>query len=237
MNKKINFIPRSKLYYDVMDAPVPAKKLVPEWFKKIPAEVSGFSINPRERSTVKKCMPFIDALTTGYIITAPMDIAVEKMPSGELSTTWGFVEGNNESMLDLDSPKHRSDRMPAPEGYDKNVWTFTTYGKIQTPPGYSMLVTHPFNRYDLPFLTLSGVIDSDQIQVSLVVNCYIRSDFTGIIEKGTPLAQVFPFKRENWDHEVLQPWDETQEAKEMFKLRATLVRAYQRFFWQKKTYN
>ena len=36
-----------------------------------------------------------------------------------------------------------------------NFWTF------EMPAGYSLLITHPFNRHDLPFVTLTGLVDAD----------------------------------------------------------------------------
>jgi len=31
------------------------------------------------------------------------------------------------------------------------------------PAGYSLLITHPFNRHDLPFVTLTGLVDADSL--------------------------------------------------------------------------
>ena len=37
-----------------------------------------------------------------------------------------------------------------------NLWT------IEAPAGYSLLFTHPANRFDLPFTTLTGLVDCDR---------------------------------------------------------------------------
>ena len=37
-----------------------------------------------------------------------------------------------------------------------NLWS------IEAPEGYSLLFTHPVNRFDLPFTTLSGLVDCDR---------------------------------------------------------------------------
>lgn len=34
-----------------------------------------------------------------------------------------------------------------------NAWA------IEAPPGHSVLFTHPLNRYDLPLITLAGLVD------------------------------------------------------------------------------
>lgn len=53
---------------EVIAKPLPAKQAIPEWFRNIPA------IDPEALSatnnglTVKRCMPFLDALTLGWIM-------------------------------------------------------------------------------------------------------------------------------------------------------------------------
>ena len=56
------------------------------------------------------------------------------------------------------------------------------------------------------------------------------------IEKGTPVAQIFPFKREDWVHESLPPFSKKRELQDTFKVRSVMNRSYMRQFWQKKSY-
>jgi len=58
--------------------PVPAKKLMPEWYKKLKPKIEGF--NECDAGTVKKCMPFMDSVSNGFIIPlwADLFIKVEK---------------------------------------------------------------------------------------------------------------------------------------------------------------
>ena len=49
--------------------PIPAKLNIPDWFKKL-------NHTPMLR-TVKGCMPFLDALTCGYILKLPQDLYVK----------------------------------------------------------------------------------------------------------------------------------------------------------------
>jgi hypothetical protein len=233
----IKFIANSESVYDVEDPPVPAKQTIPKWFKEIPASVSYINAPPyRKSSTVKRCMPFLDALTSGYTIRMPQDVAVY-YENGKMLTHWGVDTEFADPVMDLDFPKFRSEGLPVPEGYYPDVWRLTTYPRIVTPKGYSILVTHPLNRYDLPFLTLSGVVDSDSINVVLALNMYVRNGFEGIIERGTPVAQVIPFKREEWGHEVLPSLNKLEERKEHFNVRSKLDRSYMNNFWNKKKFD
>ncbi|MBS0528301.1 MAG: hypothetical protein JSS22_02765, partial [Proteobacteria bacterium] len=75
-----------------------------------------------------------------------------------------------------------------------NLWT------IEAPEGYSVLFTHPLNRFDLPFTALTGLVDCDRY-----VDNWIHfpahwhdMNFSGVLPKGTPVAQCFAVKREDW---------------------------------------
>ena len=68
------------------------------------------------------------------------------------------------------------------------------------PPGYSLLITHPVNRHDLPFTTLTGLVDTDRYKDNFI-NFPARwrdPAFNGVLAKGTPIAQCVPVKRAIW---------------------------------------
>jgi hypothetical protein len=238
LNKKtIKFHAAAEDLYKVEQPPIPAKLAIPEWFKKIPAEDPALKWgDPRDASTVKKCIPFLDALTAGYMIVTPQDIKISKTETNGTMAYWGAKPPGGDILFDLDQPLHRTKGMPVPSGYNEYVWRMMAYPRIETPDGYSIMVTHPFNRYELPFLTMTAVIDSDKVQSRLALNMWLKDDFEGIIEKGTPVAQIFPFKRENWVHESLPPFPFKRELQENFKIRSVMNRSYMRQFWQKKSY-
>ena len=68
--------------------------------------------------------------------------------------------------------------------------------------GYSLLVTHPLNRFDLPFVSLSGIVDADITMTHGRIPFFIKKGFSGVIEAGTPILQVLPFKRDDWEMEL-----------------------------------
>ena len=57
--------------------PLSSKKLIPDWFKKIPP-------NNENDLTVKKCVPFIDAMGAGYTILSHMDIFIYQTKKKEI---------------------------------------------------------------------------------------------------------------------------------------------------------
>ncbi len=83
---------------------------------------------------------------------------------------------------------------------DRFIIKFNNFWTIELPPGYSLLVTHPINRDDLPFTTLTGLVDAD-LYCEAFVHFPARwrdPEFNGTLAKGTPVAQCLPIKREIW---------------------------------------
>ena len=70
LENKIIFCATDKdLAKDVWPHPKPAGHFVPEEYKKMPR----FTDNSKLQSTVKTCIPFLDAMTCGYIIHFDQD--------------------------------------------------------------------------------------------------------------------------------------------------------------------
>ena len=74
---------------------------------------------------------------------------------------------------------------------------FNNFWTIETPPGHSLLITHPLNRSDLPFRTVAGIVDCDRYDHGFVHFPAQWTDrtFTGTLHRGTPVAQCFVLPR------------------------------------------
>jgi hypothetical protein len=83
---------------------------------------------------------------------------------------------------------------------DQFIIKFNNFWTIQLPPGYSVLVSHPINRDDLPFRALSGLVDCDRYHDAFVQfpARWVDPNFNGVLPKGTPVVQCVPVKRETW---------------------------------------
>lgn len=236
MNNKIKFIPITLDLKNTNLPPFPASKLVPDWFKNIPPErtdeddITKFG---RNSGTVKKCIPYIDALTMGYMFVLPFDIEVS-IKDNVKYLRWQ-VEGQ-ETFSHVE-PQYRTMGMSVNSNFGPEIWRLTSYPCIETPAGYSVLITHPLNRYDLPFLTLSGVIDTDKLHQESSVAFYLDSKFSGILEKGTPIAQIIPFKRDEWSMNFLDPYPDKVYNKMKFDIKSIINRSYARQYWSKKKFN
>lgn len=182
----------------ILPRPIPAVLGLPDWFKSLPQKAYNPTMGT-DTQTVKKCPPFIDAMTYGFLMPLPIDLEVR---DGEFSWNFevpkGFVSEYSHSPIGF----HDSSQVVGTplEDEDRFIIKFNNFWTIEAPPGYSILFTHPVNRPDLPFTTLTGLVDCDKFSNS-PVNFPARwhdTAFNGVLPKGTPVAQCLPVKRENW---------------------------------------
>jgi hypothetical protein len=180
---------------------VQMKTLIPKWYKELKPFHNNEVIdrdNANIAITMKHCTPVLDSLTSGYAITLPYDIAVSYDINGNLIFS-GLHDG--EPLINRRYGKY-SETFPKPNGYNKTELSWSFPAAITVPVGCSFILTHPLNRFDLPFLTLSGIIDGGYVlNAGGVLPFYIKEGFKGVIEKGTPIAQVIPFKHSRWTAE------------------------------------
>ena len=177
----------------------PMKKSIPDWFKK----KNKFADNERvlkvlpPNLTFKACSTFGESFIVGYSMPLVSDIAVRQTEGGP-SITW---HDQGESFLEARSLEINSE-VPVPMGCHKQPFAWHTKNVIKIPKGYSALLTHPLNRYDLPFVTLSGIVDGEFVLQDGNCPVFFSKDFEGIIPAGTPILQILLFKRENWKSKI-----------------------------------
>lgn len=180
----------------ILPKPVRAGRMLPDWLRDMPSTVEARTLGGEAIRTIKHCPPFIDALSLGVLIPLCTDITVA---NGEISWDW-------DPPIIPDSPITRSPiGVHAPEqaagapikADDGLVIKFNNHWALEVDEGWSLLFTHPFNRADLPFETLTGVVDCDRFGLGYVQfpSLWRRPDFEGVIPRGTPIAQVVPVRR------------------------------------------
>jgi hypothetical protein len=181
----------------ILPRPIPAVRGLPDWFKALPQNCFS-AVSNKELMTVKKCPPFIDAMTYGFLMPLASEIKVE---NGEFS--WDSeipVVSNLRNLTRSPIDYHDSVQVKGTPFFDSDrfIIKFNNFWTIELPPGYSLFVTHPVNRPDLPFTTITGLVDSDLYADSLVHFPARWNDptFAGVLPKGTPVAQCIAIKRE-----------------------------------------
>lgn len=234
MNKKITFTSPLKGF---IPEPQPSLLHVPKPYKDLP-----LFVNTETKSTVKRCVPFLDALTTGYIIPFPIDIEVYlDVDNNEIKfllpsqILYKFdeligVHAHNEYQI--------SDDMKNSRRTLNTVFKFLNPWQINTPKGYSCLFITPFNHV-LPFELITGVVDTDTYPKNVQFPFYWTRDLNQrtVLKAGSPMVMVFPFKRESWKMET-KVCKLTQEKRDLISLDIfkKIADNYKSRFWSKKSY-
>jgi len=215
---------------------LPASEFIPEWYRqspiKTPQTFSELSLTAQgaTNSTYKRCTPFFDAMTSGYIAYLTADIEVIQRPNGT-----PFIANRTNRLIVSDHSEQQWIGLPEPSGYHRVVYKWHNQFSFNSPEGYSLLFTQPINRFDLPFLTVTGIVDVDKWDLQVHYPFFIRQDFHGIIEKGTPIVQIIPIKRENWERKF-EPYEEKNTSSKLDKFYSTIKRSYKNNYWTKKEY-
>ncbi len=173
----------------VIAEPVPAKTVLPDCFRKLPGIDQAHVTATNNGLTVKRCMPFFDALAMGWLIPLAATVRLEIRDEGRtVEAGWEF----DRDMVSDHGPHQVAGhpREPRPPCKFHNHWT------IRTPPGWSCLFVPPLNRGHDVFEILAGVVDTDRYHTPVHFPFFpIGPDGVHVIEKGTPLAQCMPFRR------------------------------------------
>ena|SRR5262245_12281183 len=179
----------------ILPPPIPAVQGLPEWLKAMPQNAFN-PVSQTDTQTVKRCPPFIDAMTYGFLMPLACDLKVENgefswdfdIPPGPIRCARSPIGFHDASQV-AGTPFFENDRF---------LLKFLNFWTIEAPAGYSLLFTHPANRPDLPFTAVTGLVDSDLYRDSLVhfpVHWH-DANFSGVLRKGTPVVQCIPVKRD-----------------------------------------
>jgi hypothetical protein len=201
---KITFTSKINIHEDYN--PVPSSKNIPDWYKNIdsywshPLDENSSLKKRRSRSTIKRCMPVFDAISAGYLLLTYTDIFVEKRTIN--SNIEDYYEWPTSESVDFDvitfHPVEQANLYP---GVTKSIPKWMNPWIVKTPPGYSSYFTAPAHR-DSPFVALPAVVDTDTFNECVNIVFQLKDpNFEGLIPAGTPIAQITPFKREEWEME------------------------------------
>lgn len=203
---------------DRLPEPILARQGIPDWLRRMPASALS-ETHGRDLRTVKHCPPFVDAMMHGFLMTLPCDVEVA---GGRFSWSWNVPDLGPIMHPRAPLSFHVPDQVAqTPFADGRTIIKFNSFWTIALEEGYSLFATHPVNRTDLPFRTLSGLVDSDHFNAVgiLFPAVWIDAAFQGTLAAGTPIAQCFPIVRdelvlscEPFDLEATKAYDETANA-------------------------
>ncbi len=225
--------------------PQPIKLNIPKWYKDLQHHA--------RLKTIKGCMPFLDTLTSGYLLRMPIDYHLffneETEVNGQLGKYTDYITSEIDGSLantmnigkaHVHGVEQVSEKCPFShknKGYSflkiLNPW------KIKTPKGYSCLFLPPLNNSDDRFSIIPGIVDTDtfptEINFPIILNGDKYEKMDTVIKEGTPYVQVIPFKRESWKMKII-----SEKDNELIKSRPSGVRgvwhSYKDAFWKKKSW-
>lgn len=226
--KDIRYIPEE--YY-----PQAASSNLPSWYVDM-KPYKTTKLKTTDGTTLKKCMPVFDSLTSGYFLKTFQDINCY-IENGYRKYDWPDSEirplGFHEPYQFKGSPVKTRTMDKAPK--------FLNLFGIKTPSGYSCMFINPMNRENKIFKIFEGIVDTDTYMNPVHLPfMFLDNDWEGIIPAGTVIAQVIPFKRDSWEMRI---HDEVSSPSLYKKYRTTTVKAFSTFsngyknlFWSKKKF-
>ena len=207
--------------------PAPSIKCLPKYFSKLQPKLNA---NPAS-STVKRCVPFLDAMSQGYMIPLWCDM---------------FVVAKNGD-INIEFPPHLNmETSVSPHTYEQisdHPLSNLPYGRIplklhnpwiiKTDKNVSCLFTSPLNHMESRLKILDGVVDTDNYYNHINFPfLWTGGDGEFYLKKGTPIVHVIPFVRTEFTAEigVVDP-DEHEADKSI--IGSVLQDAYRQNFWHK----
>ena len=173
----------------VIPDPVPARTELPGWYRRLPGvDESALSVT-NDGMTLKRCMPFLDAMTAGFLLPLAATVRLEVSDGGKVvEAGWEFdrtMVSNHGAFQVAGNPFE-----PRPPLKFHNYWT------VRSAPGWSCLFVPPLNRPNPVVEVLSGVVDTDRFSNEVNIPFMpVARDGIHVLERGTPLVQVIPFRR------------------------------------------
>jgi hypothetical protein len=236
MKKQIEF----HLIHDFPDhiivPPLPAKRTLPNWFKGMPGEHDG-------DQTVKRCVPFLDAMSVGYTLLTHIDVLLKQDTNGNLALR--FTDEKHQQLINRWPPieTHPMRQIVGSPFESLTILKYMNPWVIKTPKEYSLLFLPPINRFESSIIPLVGLVDTD-LYKNVVNIPFIHTELTAggpevFIPAGTPMCQLVPVRRDEWTSRVT--WLDAGQLNETKKQRTEIQKNrlgwYKNKLHQKKDYN
>lgn len=239
MTKIIEFIP--VLEEALLFPPEPIKHNLPDWFKNMSPTIKDSSFNAsyfNEKNlntnlTIKRCVPFMDYMTSGYLIKFHSDILIDPKNEKEIKQfEWRYPGAPDPVSV------HSHAQCPISILGHKRIYIkFVNQWIVRTPPGYSCLFMQPLELEKNTFKLFSAIVDTDKYDNVINFPGFVTSEENFMINAGDPLMTVFPFKRQDWKASVKTTIVQREKNKFTLLDKQFFHNVYRNFFHVKKRYD
>jgi len=182
---------------------VPKKSIdyMPDWWHKTPIRRSSARLLEVDAGNIKNCPGIKDYFAEGYILPMWTDLILYYDSDVD---EWGYRVSDEKFKVSTHNGSQYLDYVPHKTMGENSYFIFKLASpwKLFTPKGYSSYQLPAFYHFNKDFSAAPGVRDTDMYH-QLNLQILIHSDKKEIfIPRGTPLAQIVPFKRNKMDLNV-----------------------------------
>ena len=213
---------------------LPASKVIPEWYKEMPIEIPEIEPYTKPHTpSIKRCMPVLDYMTTGYVIRATYEVNIKQYIDEKFFAGFDFKCRHTDNYIGK-HPWHQA-QFKAEDGKKHHYLKINQPWHITTPSGYSCMLFDPYYRFRKEYSIFPGVVDTDKHNEPIgLVGIIKEANFS--IKPGDPLVVVFPFKREDWKMTLTERTDEWERSSYKYRLSTYWAGIYQRLMHTKKSF-
>jgi hypothetical protein len=232
--KNITFMPKTGFVHAYAPLPEPMSKNIPQWWRN-----QGVYIDDKKEiadggysQTVKKCPGILDLMVTGYMLKFPCDVEVDATGDHVVFNVHPVHQNTFSSHSRKQFPEWNFDR----DRYLEDAFRIHPMWVVSTSKGYSTLFVEPYFHENLPFRVVPAIVDTDTYLSDGWFSVLVEKGFKGVIEKGTPLVQCIPYKRDSFKMEILDKPDRHKLAAVTHSIRSKFTGGYKSLLWHKKEY-
>lgn len=169
--------------------PERSSKFIPQWLKDTPSFPGEGPIN---MGTIKDCPSTFDFMSKGYIVPMWCDLHLDIKEDGSVSWNTPY----NRFIIQHHKDEQYKDYVPKQEN-DNIVCVLKLVNPFlcKTTSGYGMIQMPLYYHFNKDYEVMPGVVWTD-IHHELNLQMIIRKPGKYFIERGTPLVQYIPYKRE-----------------------------------------
>lgn len=227
----VEFWAEEPLSHTLFPMPSPAYLDIPQWYRDLNRFSDGkltINENGMSNARLKACTSYMDTFMMGYMVKLHCDILIEDLEDGSGKTMRWTSSMSPISPRSMDI----ANELPEVAGFGAFTQAWEMKWGFKLPKGYSMLVTQPFNRQDLPTWTTQGIIDADEFIGPGGVPFAIKDSFSGMLKAGTPIIQLIPFKRDSWESKEIESPFKSPDGRP----RNYATGWYKKTIWKKKDF-
>jgi len=186
---------------------------MPKWWTNTPSWQNDKVLkdnkinNLQNKGTVKRCPAIPEFMSMGFVVPLWCDLRVEIFDDG----SWKWNTPAAEFTFDNHGPSQLADFLPK-HAKPSIVMKPNCPWRVKTPKGVSLLQL-PMMWHFNPVFTVAGAVIWTDIHHEINQQMMFHKKGVFELQRGTPLAQYIPIRRENFNLNVTNETPELRQAR------------------------